>query len=587
MGHRKQKPSNRREMIESKTPCSRLCHDQQCLKPPGRCGRSHNERVIAAWKARKGKERCPRGEGCWNAPNYMCLYQHTHDEIFPEVPRLAKALENLEEVSAVNMDALTSQDDTRISDLRGLSSFSTLDKVDEIAIPGTQDAEVCGRSVAPLTTRLLFPGTPASFNPPKTSIRVAADNRNPVLQKPPEHTHSLDALVTSVETMTDGSALRSADVVASCGALRRIFDFMRSTYQEPGSTLEGNPISPGWLPHRLDLQWREPGTVYLSPWANDTRFRHSWGMGQGFERMVREFDQSDPVISRSSSHHQVVSYNLGGLRCVVQAEADAYSCDCGHQLEKRPQEVLPRDSFELVRPRSARGCSARRTSTPSPVITPAASPKTGRGKMKGRRPSSRHSGLITDFSLLRMDDAGDTGSESSLPSEPGFPPTPDSAVSQTLRTSKLTVHKTGDAQPPIPISCLLEIKTWKHDSTITPESWAAQLYFAGRRQLFSAQHYWGVFHPSEGAMVPGLDSWLEEWAGRDSIQAAMSRTVALLRAVREKLTQLAETGNISLGPEGNGMSLLLGYEDEKEGTGGGKVPFARLYLRNDGMRLVP
>ncbi|KLU92686.1 hypothetical protein MAPG_11673 [Magnaporthiopsis poae ATCC 64411] len=569
MSHGKQNLSNwraRQAVIESKTPCSRLCHDQKCLKPPGQCGRSHDERVVAAWKAGKGKGPCPhQEEGCWNAPNYLCLYPHTHDEIFPEVPRLAKALEDLEEISAVNMDALTSQDDARISNLMGLSSFNTLDKADEIAIPGA----------------------PAFFNPPKISIKIAADNRNKVLQKPPEHTHSLDALVTSVETMTDGSALRSADIVASCGALRKIFDFMRSAYKEPGSTLEGNPISPKWLPHRLDLQWREPGTLYLSPWANDPRFRHSWGMGQGFERMVSKFDQSDPVISRSSSHHQVVSYNLGGLRCVVQAEADAYSCDCGHLPEKRPQEVLPSDPFELPRPSSARGCSARRASTPSPVIAPTPSPKTGRGKGKGRRPSSRRSALIIDFNLLQMDDAGDTGSECSLPSEPGFPPTPDSAAIQTSRNSRLIVHKTGDTQPPIPISCLLEIKTRNYDSIITIESWAAQLYFAGRRQLFSARHYRGDFHPSGGCMVPGLDTWLEEWAGRDSIKAAMSRTVALLQTIREKLTQLADAGDISLGPEGNGLSLLLGYEDEKEGEGGGKVPFARLYLRNDGMRLVP
>jgi len=146
MGHKKQKLSSKRAILESKTPCSRLCHDQQCLKPPGRCGRSHDKTVIAAWKAGKGRKRCDFGEGCWNAPQYLCLFQHTHDEVFPEVPRLAKALENLEEISAVNMNALTSQDDTRISDLRGLSSFSTLDKVDEIAIPGTQDAEICNRS---------------------------------------------------------------------------------------------------------------------------------------------------------------------------------------------------------------------------------------------------------------------------------------------------------------------------------------------------------------------------------------------------------------------------------------------------------
>ncbi|KAL8377610.1 hypothetical protein RB595_008346 [Gaeumannomyces hyphopodioides] len=542
----------RRSKPESEKPCPRLCHDEECLKPPGQCKQSHDEGVVAAWKAGSGRKRCNFGEGCHNAANYLCRYQHTPDEVFPEVPRLAKAVESLDEIASINIDALPSQEDARISDLEGLSSFSTLDRDDEVAIPGT----------------------PAFFSPPRSPIKITSDNQNSDLREPPKHTHSFDALVTSVEMMTDGSALRSSDVVASCGALRMIHNFMRIIYQQPGTTMERNPLDLKWLPHRLDLQWREPGTLYLSPWANDTRFRHSWGKGRGFESKTRKFNQSHPDLMRSSSHHQVVSYSLGGLRCVVQAEVDAYSCECGHH-----------EPFELVRPKSAKGCSARRTSTPSPVIRPVTNPNTARGKGKGRRPSGRRSGFIADFSLLHMDDAGDAESQSSPDS--ASPSTPDSAAGQAVRNTKLKICEAGNTQPPIPISCLLEIKTRKHDSIVTLESWAAQLYFSGRRQVFSAQHRGGWFSPREANMVQELDPWLEEWAKRDSTQAALSRTVALLRTVRNKLAQLEESGDISLGPEGNGLSLLLGYEDEKDGDGRGKVPFARLYLRNDGVRLVP
>ncbi|EJT76761.1 hypothetical protein GGTG_06676 [Gaeumannomyces tritici R3-111a-1] len=543
-------------------PCPRLCHGEECLKPPGECQLSHDGRVIAAFKAGRGRQRCDKGEDCWNAANYLCRYQHTLDEVFPEGPRLAKAMEDLDEISSINMGALSSQEDTHISDLKGLSSFSTLDKDDEVAIPGT----------------------PAFFNTPSTPIAIISDNKNGVLPELPKRTHSFDALVTSIEMMTDGSALRSSDVVASCGALRMILNFMRRSYQQPGTEMEKNPLDLNWLPHRFDLQWREPGTLYISPWANDPRFKRSWGKGRGFESETRKFDQSHPVLSRSSSHHQVVSYNLGGLRCVVQAEVDAYSCDCGHQSGGRPQEGPPHEPFELVRPRSAKSGSARRTSTPSPVIRPVASSNTGRGKGKGRRPGGRRSVPIIDFSLLNIDDAGDSESQSSLRSGP--PSTPGSAAGQASRNSKLTVRKAGNTQPPIPISCLLEIKTRKEDSTITIESWAAQLYFSGRRQVFEAMHRHGVFHPRDGGTVPDLDGKLENWASRDSIQAALSRTVALLRAIRNKLAQLEESGDISLGPEGNGLSLLLG-EDEEGNEGGGRVPFARLYMRNDGVRLVP
>ncbi|KAK6387930.1 hypothetical protein LTR81_027258 [Elasticomyces elasticus] len=116
-------------------------------------------------------------------------------------------------------------------------------------------------------------------------------------------------------TVNDPSfAVTDADIVSGVNNLRLLMDFAFETSNKS---------------FRIDLEFRAQ-TLFMTRWeselSNLARTSRCRGYGRGFEEVSTVSKGVDP---QQTSHHQVVSYNLGGLKTIVQYQADACNCQCG------------------------------------------------------------------------------------------------------------------------------------------------------------------------------------------------------------------------------------------------------------------
>jgi hypothetical protein len=98
------------------------------------------------------------------------------------------------------------------------------------------------------------------------------------------------------------------------------------------------------------------GTVMMTRWEHLKESMSQTplcrGYGVNFEMACTT---QEGRLAKSSSHHRVVSYSLGGMKLVVQCEADACDCRCqgaddGNVYSKA--QLLARDSTSAKRYRS-------------------------------------------------------------------------------------------------------------------------------------------------------------------------------------------------------------------------------------------
>ncbi|KAK3296503.1 uncharacterized protein B0H64DRAFT_442811 [Chaetomium fimeti] len=248
---------------------------------------------------------------------------------------------------------------------------------------------------------------------------------------------------------------------------------------------------------------------------------------------------SNLLLQRSLSHHRVLSYRFADLQLVVQAEVDAYHCECDHDTP----------SPELV---SVTPGKAKRHSDPGPL-----SPGR-RHRRNSSKPSARASPSIA-FAALALDDPGDS---------PGF--TPASPITHPSPT--LCVHHTRRS---IPAPCLIEIKTRNARSPALSTD-EAQLYFSQRTKLYLARHDHGLFSPGPELVVQDMEQKLQLW--EQDQQATLRKLADLLKVVRDRVKVLKGQGveRVSLlcqcdgtGREG-GVSVRLC--ERAEGDGGALLP---------------
>ncbi|KAJ4286587.1 hypothetical protein N0V88_007949 [Collariella sp. IMI 366227] len=273
-----------------------------------------------------------------------------------------------------------------------------------------------------------------------------------------------EPMLRSVELMQpDSNVFESADVVSNSSNLHKLFYLLKNTHK---------------MEERYDLEMRGK-TLLLSRWHADHARSNSFGCGAGFERDTAQYgSEDDPVLQQSESHHRVVSYDFGGLRCVVQSEADAYYCHCNHSQNSKPAKP-PKHKKIHSDPLSMRRTSPRNTST---------------------KPLSRSP--VTAFAALTLDDPGDT---------PAFAARDQATVRTTTTSDTLKVHHTGRN---IPCSCLIELKTQKIENKplYPPET---QLYFTRRMKLYVAYHKKGVFFHGPDLAVEDVRDRLRTWERRE------------------------------------------------------------------------
>lgn len=344
----------------------------------------------------------------------------------------------------------------------------------------------------------------------------------------------------------------SADVISNAGNLSKLFNLLRNRT---------------WMANRYDVELRGDALL-ISRWNDDPDLSRSFGCGAGFERETCRYDPSaDPILQRSASHHRVVSYRFGGLQCVVQAEADAYHCECNHSFTSQP----PNPKHKKQRSDPSPLSHAQRSANPRrPFVHP--------------RTRFRSCTSTAALQALALDDPGDSPAFSAAAAAAAAAkPTPTSTATTTAMAAAtvtttpsptLKIHHLGG---PIPARCLVEIKTQHATAPVyaTPE---AQLYFARRTQLYLAEHRRGRFAPSPDLAVRDMTGELRVWERKE--QDMLRRLAGLLREVRQRARVLRESGveRLSLVCEGDGSGRLEGVRvriGERREEGNGLLPAGR------------
>ena len=122
-----------------------------------------------------------------------------------------------------------------------------------------------------------------------------------------------EPLVLACTVDNPSFAVADASTVSGVNNLRLVMDFAFDTANKS---------------FRIDPEARGQ-TLFMTRWENDlsnlARTSRCRGYERGFEEVSTIFEGDDP---RQTSHHQVVSYKLGGLKTVVQYQADACNCQC-------------------------------------------------------------------------------------------------------------------------------------------------------------------------------------------------------------------------------------------------------------------
>lgn len=357
---------------------------------------------------------------------------------------------------------------------------------------------------------------------------MAADSYNKTIPtRYPQYDYMFEPLLRSVQVMQPGLDIFSAtDVISNVSNLRKLFDVIYNR---------------SWVTERCDIDIKG-NTLLLSRWNGDPNLALSLGCGSGFEKKTCRYPlEEDPVLQRSLSHHRVLSYRFADLQLVVQAEVDAYHCECDHTTP--PPDLV-----------SATPGPAKRHSDPAPLPL---------GRRPGHRRTSSKSSTRTSpslqFAALTLDDPGDS---------PGFtPPCPTTNPSSTLR-----IHHTGRT---IPAPCLIEIKTRNARSPALSTN-EAQLYFSQRSKLYLALHEQGLFTPGPELSVEDVEQKLQEWEGEQ--QATLRKLADLLRLVRDRVKVLKGQGveRVSLVCECDGTGSEQGVSvrlcERVEGEGGELLP---------------
>ncbi|KUJ21236.1 uncharacterized protein LY89DRAFT_665681 [Mollisia scopiformis] len=164
---------------------------------------------------------------------------------------------------------------------------------------------------------IYVPGTPARWSPPALPFTIAPDSEQD------EHRRLITAprwapFFASMLIMQPNYPLGEIDLVTDRSSLRRLFEWVCSSSTEDSWRLDANIVE---------------GTMFLSKWVKSFgRFigpGHS-GYGFGFEKACLKFEGD---VNDSSSHHRILEYELGGLKCLVQSEADGYVADNNTQAE--------------------------------------------------------------------------------------------------------------------------------------------------------------------------------------------------------------------------------------------------------------
>ncbi|KAH8694151.1 hypothetical protein BGW36DRAFT_217379 [Talaromyces proteolyticus] len=131
--------------------------------------------------------------------------------------------------------------------------------------------------------------------------------------------HQFEPLFLALDIMKPDFKFNDVDLVADRTSLRRLMKFAA------GKLGDIFRVDLRVVQNTLFMNRRERKSL---TWASNNKSHHSYGFG--FEAAVT---RPLPGLEDSSSHHRIIQYQMGGLKCVVRYEVDVQLNDDNGKIE--------------------------------------------------------------------------------------------------------------------------------------------------------------------------------------------------------------------------------------------------------------
>ncbi|MCJ1347137.1 hypothetical protein MMC31_005358, partial [Peltigera leucophlebia] len=241
-----------------------------------------------------------------------------------------------------------------------ITSFDAgrLDIGSETVVSNTDAELLCTYNwISSKPSAIFVPGAPPAWSPKKLPITLPMDPGlfcpQQAAYKPPEYPY--EPLYQALSIMNPEIDFNATHLVTNRRCLQMLFNFASGiTFQDFRIDLH--------MVHKTLFLTRRTKKRYLVAHADGTT-----KIGSNFESA---FTKSESGLEDSSSHHRVVGYSLGDLKCVVRFEADA----CYEKENEGPQVMDKRrvDFFSSLSGEELRAKCEQVSSSAEPKIAAAA-----------------------------------------------------------------------------------------------------------------------------------------------------------------------------------------------------------------------
>lgn len=154
-------------------------------------------------------------------------------------------------------------------------------------------------------------GGPPKWAPPALPVTLTQDSGSQFVDQNAFRVpkYPFEPAFQALSIMNPNIRLDETDILVNRNSLRKLLDFAAGKRQDP---------------FRMDLHMVKD-TLFISRKEKNARSMihgsHNSGYGHSLEDV---FTKPEDGLDTSSSHHRVICYDLGHLKCVVRFEVDAY-----------------------------------------------------------------------------------------------------------------------------------------------------------------------------------------------------------------------------------------------------------------------
>ena len=203
--------------------------------------------------------------------------------------------------------------------------------LDDLTIEKGENARIADVSIAAsynwldtYTATILVPGIPPIYSVPRFPPRLSPDAGTQYIDQNGDRNPGspLESLVAAVHATDEEFDFRSIDIITDRRPIRKLFGFVNGDYGQPqfgpspSFKFSVELIGASAFFTRIEDKTREQ--VSSKP-GHDGKVRSFYR--QSFES---SYTKMEPCGAGSTSHHQVLRYQFGGLKCLVRNAVDAY-----------------------------------------------------------------------------------------------------------------------------------------------------------------------------------------------------------------------------------------------------------------------